>query len=63
VILTARRASFILTATVAASALGGLLLYDYFNPGILGQLPDITAFAEAAITIAANLVSVAGVPS
>lgn len=64
VILTARRASFILAALVAASALGGLLLYRYFNPGALGPLPDmyepfwygkktLTAFAEAAATITA----------
>jgi hypothetical protein len=65
VILTARRASFMLAATVAASALGGLLLYRYFNPGALGPLPDmyepfwygektLTAVAEAAATIAAH---------
>jgi hypothetical protein len=50
---------------MSASALGGLVLYRYFDPGAaLGPLPDmyepfwygektLTAFAEAAATIAA----------
>lgn len=63
-LLTARRVIWLLAALVAASALGALLLYRYFNPGALGPLPDmhepswypektLTAIAEAVAIVTA----------
>jgi hypothetical protein len=40
-IVTARWVSWILAMLVAGSALGGLLLYRYRNPGAIGPLPDM----------------------
>lgn len=41
VILTAWRLTWALGFVVAASALGGVLLYRYNDPGFLGPLPDM----------------------
>jgi hypothetical protein len=41
VILTAWRITWLLAFLVASSALGGLLLYRYTDPGALGPLPDM----------------------
>lgn len=40
-VLTGRRTIWVLAVLVAASALGGLLLYRYSSPGALGPLPDM----------------------
>ncbi|MGH6656054.1 MAG: hypothetical protein ACRDVE_12720 [Actinocrinis sp.] len=64
VLLTARRAVWAFAFLVAASALGGILLYRYANVGNLGPLPNMyeplwfpektaTAIAEAAATVTA----------
>lgn len=66
VILTVWRLTWTLALLVAASALGGLLLYRYSSPGALGPLPDmyepswypektLTAIAESAAVITATL--------
>lgn len=59
-----RRTTYLLTFLVSASALGGLLLYRYYDPGFLGPLPDmyeptwfgqkvVAAVAEAVATVTA----------
>ena len=66
VILTAWRLTWTVAFLVAASALGGLLLYRYYDPGTLGPLPDmyepswypektLAAAAEAAAVITTAL--------
>jgi hypothetical protein len=63
-IVSGRRIVWALAVAVAASALGGLLLYRYADPGALGPLPDmyeplwypektLTAIAEAVATVTA----------
>lgn len=63
-ILVPRRVVWVLALLVASSALGGVLLYRYFNPGGLGPLPDmyepiwypqksLTAVAESAAVVTA----------
>jgi hypothetical protein len=65
-ILVPRRAVWVFALLVAASALGGVLLYRYFDPGGLGPLPDmhepiwypqksLTAVAESAAVVTAFL--------
>ena len=61
-ILTARRVIWILAVLVAASALGGLLLYRYFNPGGLGPLPDMyepSWYPEKTLTAVAETLAIA----
>lgn len=41
VVLAPRRVVWVFALLVASSALGGVLLYRYFNPGALGPLPDM----------------------
>jgi hypothetical protein len=59
-----RRPTWLLAFLVAASALGGLLLYRYQDPGFLGPLPDmyepiwfgekvVAAVAEATVAVVA----------
>jgi hypothetical protein len=66
VILTAWRLTWVMGFLVAASALGGLLLYRYRDPGFLGPLPDmyepawypektLAAIAEAAAVVTTAL--------
>lgn len=63
-ILTAWRLTWTLALLVAGSALGGLLLYRYYDPGLLDPLPDmyepswypektLAAIAEGAAVITA----------
>jgi hypothetical protein len=40
-LVTARRLVWVVAGLVAASALGGLLLYGHYDPGTLGPLPDM----------------------
>lgn len=65
-ILTAWRVTWAFALLVAASALGGLLLYRYGNPGAIGPLPDmyepiwypektLAAVAEAVAVVTAAL--------
>jgi hypothetical protein len=66
IILTRWRLTWLLAVAVAGSALGGLLLYRYVDPGMLGPLPDmyepsmypekvLAAVAESVATAAAAL--------
>ena len=63
-ILSARRLVWAFAVLVAASALGAILFYRYYDPGVLGPLPDMyepiwfpekatAAVAEAAALVAA----------
>jgi hypothetical protein len=65
-IVSGRRVIWALAVLVAASALGGILLYRYADPGAIGPLPDmyepiwfpektLTAVAEAVATVTAVL--------
>lgn len=63
-LISGRQVVWVLAALVAASALGGILLYRYADPGALGPLPDmyepiwfpektLTAVAEAVAAVSA----------
>lgn len=63
-IISGRLVIWVLAVLVAGSALGGMLLYRYVDPGALGPLPDmyepiwypektLTAVAEAVATVTA----------
>jgi hypothetical protein len=52
-----RRTPWLLAFLVSASALGGLLLYRYHDPGVLGPLPDMYEpiwFGEKLVAAAAE---------
>lgn len=63
-VISGRRVIWALAVVIAASALGGLLLYRYADPGALGPLPDmyeplwypektLTAVTEVVATVTA----------
>jgi hypothetical protein len=61
VILTAWRLTWTFAFLVAASALGGVLLYRYYDPGFRGPLPDMyepSWYPEKTLTAAAEGVAV-----
>jgi hypothetical protein len=60
-LLTARPVTWLLAWLVAGSALAGVLLYRYHDPGAIGPLPDMYEpvwFAEKTLTALAEAVAV-----